>query len=122
MREYELTYIVKPDIDAAALAVVIEKVSGYVTAEGGTIVKTDVWGMRKMTYTIRRYRDGQYYFNIIQLPEDAGARLENRIKLNEDIIRHMMVIAEPLKTPRSALPAQPAAPIESTPESALPAA
>ena len=99
MREYELTYIIKPDIDAAAVAVVIEKINGFIAAENGTLVKTDVWGMRKLTYAIRRYREGQYYFNIIKLPEDAPARLENRIKLTEDVIRHMLVIAEPLKTP-----------------------
>ena len=101
MREYELTYIIKPDIDAAAVAVVIEKINGFIAAENGTLVKTDVWGMRKLTYAIRRYREGQYFFNIIKLPEDAPARLENRIKLTEDVIRHMLVIADPSKMPAS---------------------
>lgn len=119
MREYELTYIIKPDIDAAAVAAVVEKINGFIVAENGTLVKTDVWGMRKLTYAIRRYREGQYFFNIVKLPEDAPARLENRIKLTEDVIRHMLVIAEPLKTPRSAQ-AQP--PAEIAPEPAQPAA
>lgn len=112
MREYELTYIVKPDIDAAALAAVVEKVNGFVAADGGSIVRTDQWGMRKLTYPIRRYREGHYVFNVIKLPEEAPAHLENRIKLTEDVIRHMLVIAEPLKTPRSAQ----AAPAEPAPE------
>lgn len=119
MREYELTYIIKPDIDAAAVAAVVEKINGFIASENGTLVKTDAWGMRKLTYAIRRYREGQYFFNIIKLPEDAPARLENRIKLTEDVIRHLLVIAEPLKTPRSAL-APP--PVEPASEPAQPAA
>jgi len=118
VREYELTYIVKPDLDAAALAATIEKVNGFIAAENGSIVKTDMWGMRKLGYEIRRYREGHYIHNVIKLPEAAPARLENRIKLTEDVIRHMLVIAEPLKTPRNAPPPAPAP----APENAEPAA
>lgn len=118
MREYELTYIIKPDIDAAAVAVVIEKINGFIAAETDSSRPT-CGGCASSPTPSGAIARVIYYFNIIKLPEDAPARLENRIKLTEDVIRHMLVIAEPLKTPRSAL-AQP--PVEPVSEPAQPAA
>jgi small subunit ribosomal protein S6 len=95
MRDYELTYIIKPDLDPAALASVIERVSGFVTVEGGgTISKTTPWGMRQLAYPIRRYREGQYVFSLIQIEPTAMARIEQRLRMNEDVLRFLLVRAE----------------------------
>jgi small subunit ribosomal protein S6 len=95
MRDYELTYIIKPDLDPAALAGVIERVSGFVTVEGGgAITKTTPWGLRQLAYPIRRYREGQYVFSLIQIEPAAMARIEQRLRMNEDVLRFLMVRAD----------------------------
>jgi small subunit ribosomal protein S6 len=95
MRDYELTYIIKPDLDPAALAGVIERVSGFVTVEGGgTIVKTNPWGLRQLAYPIRRYREGQYVFSLIQIEPTAMARIEQRLRMTEDVLRFLLVRAD----------------------------
>jgi small subunit ribosomal protein S6 len=95
MRDYELTYIIKPDLDPAALTGVIERVSGFVTAEGGgTISKTNQWGLRQLAYPIRRYREGQYVFSLIQIEPAALARIEQRLRLTEDVLRFLLVRAD----------------------------
>ena len=95
MRDYELTYIIKPDLDPAALAGVIERVNGFVTAEGGgTISKTNQWGMRQLAYPIRRYREGQYVFSLIQIEPAALARIEQRMRMYEDVLRFLLVRAD----------------------------
>lgn len=95
MRDYELTYIIKPDLDPAALAGVIERVSGFVTVEGGgTISKTTPWGMRQLAYPIHRYREGQYVFSLIQIEPTAMARIEQRLRMNEDVLRFLLVRAD----------------------------
>jgi small subunit ribosomal protein S6 len=93
-RNYELTFIGKPDMDATNLAALIEKVKGFIAAESGTVVKLDQWGMRRLMYPIGKYKEGQYVFVTVQLEPAATARLENRLKLNEDIIRYLIVKAE----------------------------
>ena len=94
MRKYELTYIVKPDLDPASQAALIERVNGLIVAEGGSIVKTTSWGTRQLTYPIRRYREGVYMFLIIELEATALVRLEQRLRLIEDILRYLLVRAE----------------------------
>jgi small subunit ribosomal protein S6 len=95
MRDYELTYIIKPDLDPAALAGVIERVNGFVTVEGGgTIVKTNPWGLRQLAYPIRRYREGQYVFSLIQIEPTAMARIEQRLRMTEDVLRFLLVRAD----------------------------
>lgn len=94
MRDYELTYIIKPDIDPAASAGVIERVSGFVTADGGKITKTEPWGMRHLAYPIGRYREGQYVFSLVQIEPASLARIEQRLRLNEDVLRFLLVRTE----------------------------
>ena len=94
LRNYELTFIGKPDLDATNLAALIEKVKGYIAADGGSVVKLDQWGMRRLMYPISKYKEGQYVFVTTQLDAAATAKVENRLKLNEDVIRYLLVRAE----------------------------
>ena len=91
MRKYELTYITKPDLDTGALAALIERVNGLVTSEGGTIVKISQWGLRQLSYPIRKYREGYYVFSIVELAAPTLARFEQRLRLMEDVIRYLIV-------------------------------
>lgn len=95
MRDYELTYIIKPDLDPAASAGVIERVNGFVTNDGGgTVSKTNPWGMRQLAYPIGRYREGQYVFSLVQIEPVSVARIEHRLRLTEDVLRFLLVRAE----------------------------
>jgi small subunit ribosomal protein S6 len=98
-RNYELTFISRPDLDATNLAALIEKVKGYIAAESGSLMRLDQWGMRRLMYPIGKYKEGQYVFASVQLEPTATAKLENRLKLNEDVIRYLLVRAEDTKAP-----------------------
>ena len=96
-RNYELTFIARPEIDPASLTALIERVKGFITAENGTIVKVDQWGMRRLSYPINKIRDGQYVFMLVQLDAQAVMRVESRLKLVETVIRYLLVKAEDTK-------------------------
>lgn len=93
-RNYELTFIVKPDLDAANTAGLLEKVKELLTSEGGSIVRLDQWGMRRLMYPIRKYREGQYVFILAKLEAPTIARIEARLRLNEGIIRYLFIRAD----------------------------
>jgi small subunit ribosomal protein S6 len=93
-RNYELTFIVKPDLDAANTASLLEKVKELLTSEGGTIIRLDQWGMRRLMYPIRKYREGQYVFILAKLEAPTIIRIEARLRLNEDIIRYLFIRAD----------------------------
>jgi small subunit ribosomal protein S6 len=93
-RYYELTLIIKPDIDDAGAAALMERVSGFITAEGGKILKSTPWGVRRLMYPIRKFRDGRYVFNLLELDAKSVTPIENRLKLAEDIIRFLFIRAD----------------------------
>ena len=60
MRNYEVVFIVNPDLDETALTGVVDQVKAWITDAGGTVEKVDLWGKRRMAYLIRKQREGQY--------------------------------------------------------------
>ncbi len=94
MHNYELVCIIHPDLDENAFKGVIEKVSNWVTESGGTVDKLDVWGRRRMAYSIRKQREGQYAVLNISMPPAATAELERNLRFQENILRSMLTVAE----------------------------
>jgi len=94
MHNYELVFIVHPDLDENAFKGVLEKVSNWVTEFGGIVDKLDVWGRRRMAYSIRKQREGQYAVFYISMPPTAAAELERNLRFQENILRSMLTVAE----------------------------
>lgn len=94
MNTYELVCIIHPDLDDNAFKGIIEKVSGWVSEAGGNVDKVEPWGRRRMAYTIRKQREGQYVlFNISMLPS-AAAGLERNISFQESVLRSMLIVVD----------------------------
>ena len=89
MREYELVFIVHPDLDDTALKDVVEKVSGWITEAGGTVSKVDLWGKRKMAYAIRKQKEGQYVLFNTQMDPAFVATLERNLRFLEPVMRFL---------------------------------
>ncbi len=94
MHNYELVCIVHPDLDENAFKSVLEKVNTWVTEFGGTVDKLDVWGRRRMAYSIRKQREGQYAVLSISMPSAAAAELERNLRFQENILRSMLTVAD----------------------------
>ena len=90
MHNYELICIVQPDLDETAFNGVLDKVKGWITESGGNIDKVDVWGRRRLAYTIHKHREGQYVLLNISLKPSAAADLERNIRFQETVISHML--------------------------------
>ena len=48
MTKYDMLYILAPELEEEAREVIIKKFEDLVTANGGTVEKTDRWGMKKI--------------------------------------------------------------------------
>jgi small subunit ribosomal protein S6 len=90
MRNYELIYIVQPELDETAFKGVVERVSGWVTDTGGSVDKVDIWGRRKLAYIIHKQREGQYVLMNITLDPKSAGDLERNIRYLEPVLRHML--------------------------------
>jgi small subunit ribosomal protein S6 len=94
LREYELVYILKPTIADDQLPTAIDKVNGMVTTRGGEVyevLQTPPSGKRKLSYPNDRNVDGYYVVNHMRMDPETTVDFERMLKINEDVIRHMLV-------------------------------
>jgi small subunit ribosomal protein S6 len=94
MRDYELVYIVHPELDDTALKELTEKVQGWITDAGGSISKLDFWGKRRLAYPIRKQVEGQYVFMRTEMDPGFGATLERNLRFTEPVIRYLLTVMD----------------------------
>jgi small subunit ribosomal protein S6 len=90
MREYEVVIIVHPDLDETAFGDVTNKVKSWITENGGEVTKVDLWGKRRLTYPIRKQREGQYVLLNVKMSPQFSAQLERNLRLLEPIMRFLI--------------------------------
>jgi small subunit ribosomal protein S6 len=88
MRNYEVIFIVHPDLDENALTGVVDRVKSWITDAGGTVDKVDLWGRRRLAYAIRKQREGQYVLVQAQIAPAFSAELDRNLRFLEPVIRH----------------------------------
>ena len=91
MRDYELVIIVTPEFDEAATADIVEKTKGWIADAGGSIESLEEWGRQKLAYLIRNHKEGQYFLFNIKMEPTAVASLERNFRLQEAIIRFLII-------------------------------
>lgn len=91
MRNYEVVFIVHPDLDENALNGVVDRVKGWITDAGGAIDKVDLWGRRRMAYEIRKQREGQYVLFQAKMEPSFGTELERNLRFLEPIMRYSIL-------------------------------
>ncbi|MDR1488835.1 MAG: 30S ribosomal protein S6 [Holosporales bacterium] len=103
MNFYEIVFIIKHDASAAHVESVTNSYISIITNDGGDISKTEFCGLRYLAYPIKKSRRGHYILlNAICKPETVK-ELERKFKLDEDILRSLIVRVEKLDNNASAL-------------------
>ena len=91
VRDYELMYIVRPELDDEALRTTTESVDTLIRGLGGTVGKTTMWGKRRLAYEVDRLRDGHYVITLLQLDGARVADLERALQIHDTVFRHLLV-------------------------------
>jgi len=91
VRDYELMYIARPDLDDEALRAATESVDTLIAGLGGTVAKTTLWGKRRLAYEVDRLRDGHYVITLLQLDGERVTDLERALTIHDTVFRHLLV-------------------------------
>jgi len=94
VNKYEAMYIVTPELEDEVIKTVIEKFSGIITANGGEIEKVDEWGRKKLAYPIDYKTEGYYVLVNFAAAPELPRELERNFKIDEKILRYMVVRSE----------------------------
>lgn len=95
MNPYEMTFIVRPDLDDEQLRAAIDAVTGRLESVGGEIIATYNWTppRRRMAFPIRDFGDGYYVTTTFRLSTDRIGEIEGWLKLNDAVLRYLLVRA-----------------------------
>lgn len=90
VREYELVMAVSPSINDTELDGVVSKVSDYIATNGGEVVSSESWGLKRLSYTVNNFQEGHYLKLSLSLQAGAVSGLERNINSNEEILLHLV--------------------------------
>lgn len=94
LRDYELMYIVRPELDEDRLKAATESVRTLVEGQGGVVVKSTPWGRRRLAYEVAHLRDGHYVLAEIRLDGGRVREVERALRIHDDVFRHLLVTRE----------------------------
>ena len=94
MRNYEIMYIIAPNLDETATKEIIERFNGVLTTNGAEITNSKEMGKRRLAYEINDFREGFYVLLQVQSNPEAIAEFNRLTKINENIIRVLIVKEE----------------------------
>lgn len=91
MNKYEVGLVLSPDLDEENLTQTINKASQWITDGAGLVSKVENWGRRKLAYSIRRFRDGNYIFIYADMDPSKLLDFERNLNLSEAVLRHLVI-------------------------------
>ncbi|MBV8895890.1 MAG: 30S ribosomal protein S6 [Acidobacteriaceae bacterium] len=147
MRIYEELFIVRPDATDEEVDPLVDQLRGVITQSGGTLDKTEKWGVRKLAYRVVKYNEGQYILLQFTAKAETVKEIERRLRVADLVLKFLTVrIDEKLKriekrkkardkraarkppapapavaTASPLLPQEPAAPVPGAPDASRPA-
>ena len=90
MNPYELLLIITPDFDESEAEALTDQVKGIIE-NGGTLLKVDPWGKKRLAYPIRKRSEGYYVLYIFECAPSFVAELSQALRVIETILRYMVV-------------------------------
>jgi small subunit ribosomal protein S6 len=94
MRNYEMIFIVRPDLAEDDVQKLIAQMEGVVTGTGGKVDKVERMGKRRLAYRIAKQREGFYILFYVQGTGDTVREFERRLKVTDAVIKHMTICTD----------------------------
>ena len=94
MALYEHIFIARQDVSAQQAETLAEEFKAILEQNGGSVTKSEYWGVRALAYKIRKNRKGHYTLMNIDAPHAAVAEMERQMRLHEDILRFLTLRVE----------------------------
>jgi small subunit ribosomal protein S6 len=91
LNDYELVFIVHPEVADDGLDPIINNVTQFITGKGGVVAEVARWGRKKLAYPIKHVLEGNYVLVKFKLDPSANKELENNLKISEKIIRYLLI-------------------------------
>lgn len=96
MAYYEHVVMSRQDISPQQAEALNDTLKALIEENGGHIAKIEYWGLRNLTYRVKKNRKAHYSLLAIDAPAAAVKEMERQLSINEDVIRFQTVRVEEL--------------------------
>jgi small subunit ribosomal protein S6 len=103
MALYEHIFLARQDVSQQQVEELTTALTGVITDGGGKVTKNEYWGLKSLSYRIKKNRKAHYTLLNIDSPHAAIAEMERQMRINEDILRFMTVKVDELEEGPSAM-------------------
>lgn len=92
---YEILYIIRPNIEEAAKEELIARFDAILTDNGASVTESKLWAKRRLAYEIKDFQEGIYHIVKLSASDSVAINEFDRLaKINNDILRHIIVKEE----------------------------
>ena len=100
---YEIVFLVRPDVSTEQVKNITKRFETLVGTQNGTIIKTEDWGLRTLSYIMRKHQKAYYTMIGANMPGTAVSEIERQMNISDDIIRFQIVRVDSISTEPSVM-------------------
>jgi len=89
LKDYEGLFILKPDLEQEEAKDLYSQVQENIKKYGGEITSVEEWGKKRLSYDVKKYRDGIYYLVKFKIDTGEVKHLNNDFRINESVLKVM---------------------------------
>ena len=103
MAFYECVVLARQEVSGQQVETMADEISNTIIAGGGQVLKKEFWGLRNLTYRMKKNRKAHYVLLNLDSPSPAVKEAERLMSLNEDVLRYLTVRVDELEEGPSAM-------------------
>ena len=92
--KYEITFIVKPDLEEAEIKKQADSMKKVLTDKKAKVVEEKAWGQKELAYEINKYATGYYFHYVVEANDEAISEFDRIAKINENLLRSLIIRVE----------------------------
>ena len=100
---YETVFIARQDISSTQVDALADAFTAIVAENGGEVKKRESWGLRNLSYRMKKNRKGHYMLFNLDAPPVAVSEMERNMRINEDVLRYLTIRVDELEEGPSAV-------------------
>lgn len=93
---YEHVFLARQDVTSQQVESMVDQFKGIIETGGGTVEKTEMWGVKSLAYRIKKNRKAHFTMLGLSAPAAAVAEMERQMRINEDVLRFITIRVETL--------------------------
>jgi small subunit ribosomal protein S6 len=84
-------YVLNPEMEEEATTALIDRISGVITGQGGTVDNVDQWGKRRLAYEVDGLREGYYVLTKFKGGPSVASELDRVLRITDEVARHVIL-------------------------------